>query len=80
LTSFFVTAAFTSPEPVGVDVWAVLWLLPLSAAIAVCYKATKVRTIRTADFLKQSGALFASIVGFMAVAGVVLAALAYVLT
>jgi hypothetical protein len=73
-------AGFTDPEPIGIDPASILWLLPLAAAIAVCYKATKVREITAAGFFKEAVVLFGSIVAFIAVAALILLAVAYAMT
>ncbi len=57
-----------------------LWLLPLVAAIAIVYKATKVPKITAASFLKEVVVLFGSIVVFMAVTAVALCVLAWLIT
>jgi hypothetical protein len=76
----FVIATFSVPERIGVDSTSMLWLLPLVAAIAVVYKATKLPTIKPAHFLKESVILFGSIVVFMAVTALVLCIFAWVIT
>ncbi|MCK5226165.1 MAG: hypothetical protein KAQ89_05560 [Planctomycetes bacterium] len=60
--TFFIIANFISPEEIGVNLRAMLWLLPLAAAIAIVYKATKVKKITTRYFLKEVAVLFGSIV------------------
>ena len=54
-----------------------LWLLPLVAAIAVVYKATKLPEIKAASFIKEAVVLFGSIVVFMFVTALVLYAIAW---
>ncbi len=49
----FILASFTSPEKICTNPQSMLWLLPLVAAIAVVYKATKVPTIKDKLFLKR---------------------------
>jgi hypothetical protein len=61
----FLTASFTAPLEIGTNPQSMLWLLPLAAAIAVGYKATKLPAIKTSNFLKESLALFGSIVVFI---------------
>ena len=80
MVSKFVIATFTAPERIGVDPKSMLWLLPLVAAIAVVYKATKLPKIKPAHFLKESVILFGSIVVFMAVTALVLCILAWLIT
>jgi len=72
----FLTASFTAPVEIGTNPLSMLWLLPLAAAIAVGYKATKLPTITTGNFLKESLTLFGSIVVFIIITILVL----YVLT
>ena len=48
-----IIAAFTSPETIGTTPLSVLWLLPLAAAVAVVYKATKLPKITLANFIKE---------------------------
>ena len=76
MTQFFILANFIAPERVGVDPQSMLWLLPLSAAIAVIYKAIKLQNITTADFIKEAAALFGSIVIFIIVSAMILFILA----
>ena len=76
----YVIATFTMPERISVDPKSMLLLLPLVAAIAVVYKATKVPRIKPAHFLKESVILFGSIVVFMAVTALVLCIFAWVIT
>lgn len=73
-------ASFTAPINIGTTPQSMLWLLPLAAAIAVTYKATKIPTIRAAKFAKESIALFGSIVVFIIVTALVLHALAWLIT
>jgi len=75
-----VTASFTVPERITVDPQSMLWLLPLVAAIAIVYKATKVPKITAANFLKEVIILFGSIVVFMAVTAMVLGVLGWLIT
>ncbi len=80
IVATFVIASFTIPERISVDPKSMLWLLPLVAAIAVVYKATKLPKIKPLHFLKESVILFGSIVVFMAVTALVLCILAWVIT
>jgi hypothetical protein len=57
-----------------------LWLLPLVAAIAIVYKATKVPKITAVNFLKETVVLFGSIVIFMAITALTLCAFAWLIT
>jgi len=76
----FVIATFTSPENISTNPQSILWLLPLVAAIAVVYKATKVPTIKLGSFLKEAVLLFGSIIVFMIVTALVLCVLAWLIT
>lgn len=67
-----VMATFTTPEKIGADPQSMLWLLPLVAAIAIVYKATKLPEIKAANFLKEAVILFGSIVVFMSIIALVL--------
>jgi len=58
-------ASFTAPENITVNPQSMLWMLPLAAAVAVIYKATKMPRITARIFLKESIVLFASIVVFI---------------
>jgi hypothetical protein len=69
----FVMASFTVPETIGTNPQSLLLLLPIAAAIAVIYKATKLPAISAGSFLKESTVLFCSIIVFMAAAALVLA-------
>ena len=70
-------ASFTSPEPIQTSPQSLLLLLPLVAAIAIVYKATKMPTITTSGFLKEAIGLFGSIVIFIGITAIVLYALAW---
>lgn len=73
-------ANFTAPENIGVTPQSMVWLLPLVAAIAVVYKATKVPKITAAGFIRETAVLFGSIVVFMVVTALVLCAAAWLIT
>ena len=72
-----VMASFTTPEKIGANPQSMLWLLPLVAAIAIVYKATKLPEIKAANFLKEAVILFGSIVVFMSITALVLCAIAW---
>jgi hypothetical protein len=76
----FVAASFIVPERISVDPQSMLWLLPLVAAVAIVYKATKVSKIKAANFVKEVVVLFGSIVIFMVITALVLYALAWLVT
>jgi len=73
-------ASFTTPMRIGTDPASMLWLLPLTAAIAIVYKATKVARIQPWPFIKETAGLFGSIIVFIVVAAVILYALAWAVT
>ncbi|MEN6333426.1 MAG: hypothetical protein ABFE01_04140 [Phycisphaerales bacterium] len=73
-------ASFTTPMRVGTDPASMLWLLPLTAAIAIVYKATKVARIQSWPFVRETAGLFGSIIVFIVVAAVILYALAWIVT
>ena len=77
ITDALVIASFTIPEKIGTDPQSMLWLLPLVAAIAVVYKATKLPEIKAANFIKEAVVLFGSIVVFMFVTALILYAIAW---
>jgi len=78
--AIFVMATFTAPEEIGVNPQSMLWLLPLAAAIAVVYKATKLPTITARNFIKEAAILFGSIVVFIIITTLALYTLAWLIT
>ena len=76
---FWVMATFTAPEQIGTSPEAMLWLLPLAAAITIVYKATKLPKINSANFIKEVLVLFVSIIFLMVFAGIALIFLAWLL-
>lgn len=76
----FFIASLTAPKEIGTTPQSMLWLLPLAAAIAVVYKATKLPKITAGSFLKETAALFSSIVLFVAVTALVLNAVAWLIS
>jgi len=75
-----VMATFTTPEQIGPGPQSMLWLLPLVAAIAVAYKATKVSTITAKLFIKEAAILFVSIAAFITITILILYALVWLIT
>ena len=75
-----IMATFTEPQYIGTNPQSVLWLLPLVAAIAVVYKATKLPTITAGDFLKETAILFGSIIVFIIITALVLYTMAWLIT
>jgi hypothetical protein len=65
-------AAFTAPEDIKMNPQSMLWMLPLAAAVAIVYKATKLHKITARLFLKETALLFTSIVVFIIAAAAVL--------
>ncbi|MHC4572579.1 MAG: hypothetical protein ACYS76_00355 [Planctomycetota bacterium] len=78
--NYRMTATFTTPEDVGTSPSSMLWLLPLAASIAVVYKAMKLPTVKTANFIKEVVVLFGSIVVFIIIAAIALNVLAWLIT
>jgi hypothetical protein len=76
----FFVASLSAPEEVGTTPQSMLWLLPLAAAIAVVYKATKLPKITAGNFLKETAALFGSIVLFIAVTALILLVAAWLIS
>jgi hypothetical protein len=77
ITASLVMASFTMPEQIGTTPLSMLWLLPLVAAIAIVYKATKLPEIKAASFIKEAVVLFGSIVVFMFVTALILYTIAW---
>jgi len=77
--TFFV-ASLTAPEEIGTTQQSMLWLLPLAAAVAIVYKATRLPEITAGSFLKETVALFGSIILFIAVTALVLHTAAWLIS
>jgi len=81
LTAFIpILASFTAPEQIGTNPHSVLWLLPLTAAIAIVYKTVKLPTINMRGFLKEVVILFCSIVVVLVLLALALYGLARLFT
>ncbi len=80
LKAIFIIATFTEPEQFGANPQSMLWLLPLVAAIAIIYKATKLPAITAANFIKEAAILFGSIIVFIVIAALTLHAFAWLIT
>ncbi len=80
MEAIFVIATFTAPENVGTNPQSMLWLLPLVAAIAIIYKATKLPVITAANFIKEAAVLFGSIIVFVIIAALTLHVFAWLIT
>ena len=72
-----VLAGFTQPEQIGTTPQSMLWMLPLTASVAIVYKATKVRAIESRSFVKETALLFGSILVFIVITALVLMAVAW---
>jgi hypothetical protein len=72
-----VLASFTTPLQIDTTPGSLLWLLPLVAAVAVVYKATKVGKVRALSFARESAVLFGSIIAFIVVAALMLYCMAW---
>jgi hypothetical protein len=62
IADFLIMAVFTAPQNILTDPAEMLYLLPLTAAIAIIYKTTKLPEITPANFIKETATLFGSIV------------------
>ncbi|MFQ6036752.1 MAG: hypothetical protein ACE5NM_13015 [Sedimentisphaerales bacterium] len=80
LMFLFVMASITIPEKIGTNPQSILWLLPLTAAIVIVYKATKLPTITLGTFVKETAVLVGSIVIFITIIALVLFALAWLIS
>ena len=75
-----ILASFSAPTEIGTTPASMLWMFPLLAAIALVYKATKMRVLFTKKYLQQSALLFLSVSGFMVMAIAVLNLLSWMIT
>jgi hypothetical protein len=75
-----IISTFTAPENLGTNPQSMMWLLPLTAAVAVAYKAMKLPTITAGNFIKEAVLLIVSIAAFMVITAAVLFAVARVIT
>lgn len=73
-------ASFTSPMYIGTTAQALLFLVPLIAAISVVYKAIKVESMEKKSFIKESASLFGSIFIFILITAVVLLVFTWLVT
>ena len=72
--------SFANPIEIGTTPASLLWMFPLLAAIAIVYKAIKLRVLFWGKFAKEVGILFLTISIFMILTGVALNILVWVLT
>lgn len=75
-----ILASFTNPVHIGTTPASLLWIFPLLAAIAIIYKAIKLRVLFWGKFLKEVGLLFLTISVFMILTGVALNMLVWLIT
>lgn len=75
-----ILAAFTAPLHIGTTPASMLWMFPLLAAIALVYKATKMRVLFLRKYLLESLLLFLSVSGFMIMAIIVLNLVCWLIT
>lgn len=68
----YVLAGFMSPVEIGTTAKALLLALPLTAVIAIVYKATKIQEIKFVSFVRESFLLFGSILVFMIITAIVI--------
>ena len=80
MSVFSIMASFTAPEAVGSEPGAILWVVPLTAAIAVVYKAMKLSEIKTGTLIKEIFGLFCSIIVFMFLISLALYVFAWMFT
>ncbi|MBN2019966.1 MAG: hypothetical protein JW749_07065 [Sedimentisphaerales bacterium] len=76
----FIMANFTIPEELGTNPQSLLLLLPLVAAIAIVYKATKLPAISARSFIRETMLLSASITVIMIITAIILLAVAWFVT
>lgn len=76
----FIMATFTSPENIGTEPKSMLWLLPITTAVAVIYKATKLQTITWKNFIREVTTLIGSIAVFLIITALVLYVFAWFTT
>ena len=70
-------ATFLTPENIGTVPASILFVLPLTIAISVVYKATKVYRIQAKAFVKECAVLIGSIAVFLGVAAIILCLVAW---
>ena len=75
-----IIAGLTVPMEITTDSKAMLWMFPLLLAVALVYKATKVRVIFPLSFAKDVGILFVTMSVLMSAAAVGLIVLTQLIT
>jgi len=68
---------FKEPMDLPTSVVSLLWVVPICLSISLVYKAIKVEKFSWAFFLREVVLLFATLMGFLAVAAVVLLVVAH---
>ena len=76
----FLLGGFTEPLHIGTTPGSLLWMFPLLGAIAVIYKATKMRVLFWGKFFKEIIILFVTISIFMILTGIALNVLVWFIT
>ena len=72
--------SFTSPVEIGLNPYSTLWLFPLLLSISLVYKATKIREICSARFVREVIMLFATISVTMVLLGIGLFLVSFLFT
>ncbi len=72
--------AFIDPIHIPTDPTSMLWMFPLLLAIAIVYKATKMRVLFPGKFVKEVAILFGTISAFMVFLGVAMIVLVKLIT
>jgi hypothetical protein len=78
--AFELLASFTTPIEIGTDPMSMLWMFPLLAAVAIIYKAVKMRVMFMGKYFREVFILFVSISIFIVLIGIALHILVYFLT
>ena len=80
MNSLGLLASFMVPMHIGTDPVSMLWMLPLLLGVAFVYKAIKVRVMFMNKYIKEVGVLFASMVIFIIMIGILLHIIVHFLT
>ena len=75
-----ILGSFTNPVDIGTTPGSLLWMFPLLGAIAIVYKAIKLRVLFWGKFVKEVGLLFLTISIFMILTGIALNVLVWLIT
>ena len=76
----FIIATFMAPENIATDIKSMFLMLPLLAAVALVYKATKTRVIFPRKFFREVFFLFCTISVFMTLTAAALNVVVWILT